>query len=112
MKCEIVIPTYNAGSKIYETLKGNYENGYEKFTIVNDGSRDNTSPEIERFEKDYGAESVQSKYIFLLDDDTIICSSPSKLKEVCKKMEKNIKASTVSVQPWYEKSLYFHDYRK
>ncbi len=56
MKYKIVIPTYNAENRIYEILKGNYENGYEKFTIIDDGSQDNTSSEIKRFERDYGAD--------------------------------------------------------
>ncbi len=57
--------------------------------------------------------SVDSKYVFLLDDDTVICSHPLQVEKVCKKMEKeNIKGATISVQPLNKKKTWLAELQK
>jgi glycosyltransferase involved in cell wall biosynthesis len=89
----IVIPTYNRGHLIDETIKSVLKQTYQNYEIiiVDDGSTDNTQQLINTFSdkrikyykknneersiaRNFGLNKAKGNYVYLLDSDDIIYS--------------------------------------
>ena len=121
----IIIPSYNVSQYIYKTLKtllvGNDNSKYLEILVVNDGSKDNTKEEVNRFINDYcskkgsivrlvdkengghgstinvGMKEAKGKYFRVIDgDDWVNTSDFSKLIEILKKEKSDIVVTNYS----------------